>query len=46
MGFLQRENNTVLDLSVQIPNFNSIENIWKIIGERALNRNSKDPDEL
>lgn len=45
-AFFTEEQLTVMDWPAQSPDLNPIENVWKIIGERAQRKNPKNQDEL
>ena len=46
LSFLQEEGIAVMKWSPQSPDMNPIENVWKIIGEKAQNRNPQNIDDL
>ena len=46
LSFLEEEGITVMKQPPQSPDMNPIENIWKIIGEKAQNRNPQNIDDL
>lgn len=45
-SFIAEENIDVMDWPAQSPDLNPIENIWKLIGERAQQKNPRNQDEL
>ena len=46
LSFLEEEGIAVLKWPPQSQNMNPVENIWKIIGEKAQNRNPQNIDDL
>ena len=46
LSFLEEEEIVVMKWPPQNPDTNPIENVWKIIGEKAQNRNSQNIDDL
>ena len=46
LSFLEEEGIAVMMWPPQSPNMNPIENVWKIIGGEAQNRNSRNIDDL
>ena len=46
LSFLDNEGIAVVKRPPQSPDMNPIENVWKIIGEKAQNRNSQNIDDL
>ena len=46
LSFLEEEGIAVMKWPPQSPDMNPIENIWKIIGEKAQNRNPQNIDDL
>ena len=46
MQFLSEEGITVMKWPAQSPDLNPIENLWKMIGEKAMEKNPKNVDEL
>ena len=46
LSFLEEEGIVVMKWPPQSPNMNPIENVWKIIGEKAQNRNLQNIDDL
>ena len=46
MSYLSREGITVMDWPAQSPDLNPIENLWKLVGDKAMQKNPKDADEL
>ena len=45
-SFFTEEELNVMDWAAQSPDLNPIENVWKVIGERAQRKNPKNQDEL
>ena len=45
-NFLEKEGIPVMKWPLQRPDMNPIENVWKIIGEKAQNRNPQNIDDL
>ena len=46
LSFLEEEGIAVMKRSLQSPDINHIENVWKIIGEKAQNRNPQNIDDF
>ena len=46
LSFWEEEGIAVIKWPPQRPDMNPIENVWKIIGEKALNRNPQNIDDL
>ena len=44
--FLSEENVTVKEWPAQSPDMNPIENVWKLLNERAKDKNSRNVEEL
>ena len=45
-SFFEEEGKAVMKWPPQSPDMNPIENVWKIIGEKAKNRNPQNIDDL
>ena len=46
LSFLEEEGIAIIKWPTQSPDMNPIENVWKIIGEKAQNRNPQNIDDL
>ena len=46
LSFLEEEGIAVMKWPLQSPDMNPLENLWKIIGEKAQNRNPQNIDDL
>ena len=46
LSFLEEEGITIMKWPPQTPDMNLIENVWKMIGEKAQNRNPQNIDDL
>ena len=46
LSFLEEEAITVMKKSPQSPDMNSLENVWKIVGAKAQNRNPQNIDDF